>query len=80
MSQKSSWKEQIKKKWGPHLHCIICGKAVPPDKKFCSQACRDNYLVHEKKQKKKGRIQMIFLFVMMGFMFVLMFLPGMFSG
>ena len=80
MSQKSSWKEQIKKKWGPHLHCNICGKAIPPDKKFCSQDCRDKYLKYEKKQKKKGRTQMIFLFVMMGLMFVLLFLPSLFGG
>jgi predicted nucleic acid-binding Zn ribbon protein len=73
MSQ-SSWKDQIKKKWGPHSHCPICGKAMPSDKTFCSQSCKDNYLSREKKQKKKGRIQMIFLFGMMGVMFVLMFL------
>ena len=80
MSQKSSWKDQIQKKWGPHLHCNICGKAIPPDKKFCSQACRDKYLQYEHKQKKKSRVQMIFLFVMMGLMFVLMFLPSMLGG
>ncbi|MFW9936542.1 MAG: DUF2116 family Zn-ribbon domain-containing protein [Candidatus Thorarchaeota archaeon] len=73
MSQ-SAWKDQIKKKWGPHSHCPICGKAMPTDKTFCSQTCKDNYLAREKKQKKKGRIQMIFLFGMMGVMFVLMFI------
>ena len=79
MSQKSSWKDQIKKKWGPHLHCQICGKAVPPDRRFCSQGCRDKYLQVELKQKKKGRVQMICLVVMMVMMFALMFLtvpPG----
>ena len=73
MSQ-SSWKDQIKQKWGPHGHCIICGKAVPPDKKFCSQACRDQYLTHEMKQKKRGRMQLIFLFAMMGMMMVFLFI------
>ena len=73
MSQ-SSWKDQIKQKWGPHGHCVICGKAVPPDKKFCSQPCRDKYLTHEMKQKKKGRVQLIFLFAMMGLMFIMLFL------
>ncbi len=72
MSQ-SSWKEQIKKKWGPHVHCNICGKAIPPDKKFCAQSCRDKYLGYEMKQKKKGRIQMIFLLGMLVMMFVFMF-------
>ena len=52
MSQ-STWKDQIKKKWGPHGHCPICGKAMPADKQFCSQSCRDNYHGTQKKQKKK---------------------------
>lgn len=75
MSQ-SSWKNQIKKKWGSHGHCPICGKAMPPDKKFCSQACKDNYLEEKKKQKKKGRIQMVFLFGMMAVMFLMLFVFG----
>ena len=73
MSQ-SSWKAQIKKKWGPHSHCSICGKAMPSDKQFCSQPCKDNYLTRERKQKRKGRYQMIFLFGMMAVMFILLFL------
>ncbi len=73
MSQ-STWKDQIKKKWGPHSHCPICGKAMPTDKQFCSQSCRDNYHGTQKKQKKKSRIQMIFMFGMMAVVFVFMFL------
>jgi predicted nucleic acid-binding Zn ribbon protein len=76
MSQ-STWKDQIKKKWGPHSHCPICGKAMPMDKQFCSQNCRDNYYASQKKQKKKSRIQMI---VMVGMMAVLMVFLFFFSG
>ena len=79
MSQ-SSWKDQIKKKWGPHSHCSICGKAMATDKKFCSQTCRDNYLSQERKQKKKGRFQCVFLIVMLVVMFAIMFLPSLFGG
>ncbi|MFX0000875.1 MAG: DUF2116 family Zn-ribbon domain-containing protein [Candidatus Hodarchaeota archaeon] len=78
MSQ-SSWKDQIKKKWGPHSHCPICGKAMPPDKKFCSQACRDNYLNQERKQKKRSRLQCIFLIVMLVVMMSIMIIPGFFG-
>lgn len=78
MSQ-SSWKDQIKKKWGPHSHCPICGKAMPTDKKFCSQTCRDNYLEQERKQKNKGRIQCIVLVGMLGVMLLLMIIPGLFA-
>jgi len=73
MSQ-STWKDQIKKKWGPHSHCPICGKAMPTDKQFCSQSCRDNYHTSQKKQKKKSRVQMIFMFGMMAVVFVFMFI------
>ena len=73
MSQ-STWKDQIKKKWGPHSHCPICGKAMPTDKQFCSQNCRDNYSAGQKKQKKKSRIQMIFMIGMMAVLFVFLFI------
>lgn len=78
MSQ-SSWKDQIKKKWGPHLHCSICGKAMPTDRKFCSQGCKDNYIEQERKQKKKGRIQCIFLIVMLAVMLLVTTLPMLFA-
>ena len=71
MSQ-SSWKDQIKKKCGPHSHCPICGKAMSTDKKFCSQNCRDNMVERERKQKKKGRFQCVFLIVMMVAMMLFM--------
>ena len=79
MSQ-SSWKDQIKKKWGPHIHCSICGKAMPTDKKVCSQNCRDNMAESDRKQKKKGRFQCIFLIVMMVAMLLLMFVLPLLSG
>jgi predicted nucleic acid-binding Zn ribbon protein len=72
MSQ-STWKDQIKKKWGPHSHCPICGKAMPTDKQFCSQSCRDNYHTGQKKQKKKSRIQMLFMVGMMAVLMVFLF-------
>ena len=78
MSQ-SSWKDQIKKKWGPHLHCPICGKAMPPDRKFCSQGCKDNYIEQDRKQKRKGRIQCIFLIVMLAVMLLVTTLPMLFA-
>ena len=79
MSQ-SSWKDQIKKKWGPHSHCPVCGKAMPTDKKVCSQNCRDNMIESERKQKKKGRFQCVFLIVMMVSLMLFMFILPLFSG
>ncbi len=73
MSQ-ATWKDQIKKKWGPHSHCPICGKAMSTDKQFCSQNCGDNYHASQKKQKKKSRIQMLFMVGMMAVLFVFLFI------
>ena len=79
MSQ-SSWKDQIKKKWGPHNHCPICSKAMSTDKKFCSQPCKDNYLNQERKQKKKSRLQCVFLIVMLVVMMLVMFVLPLFGA
>ncbi len=75
----SSWKDQIEKKWGPHRHCPICGKAMASERRFCSQGCNDNYLTQEKKHKKKGRTQMICLVAMIGVLVIFMIIP-MFFG
>ena len=76
----SSWKDQIEKKWGPHKHCPVCGKAMAPEIKLCSQSCSDNYLTHEKKKKKKGRTQLVCLFVMIAVMMVVMFILPIFGS
>jgi predicted nucleic acid-binding Zn ribbon protein len=75
MSQ-SSWKDQIKKKWGPHYHCPVCGRAMATDKKQCSQGCKDNLAESERKKKKKGRFQCIILIVMMVGMVLFLIVPG----
>ena len=78
MSQ-SSWKDQIKKKWGPQSHCPVYGKAMPTDKKLCSQACQDNYMESERKSKKKSRFQCVFLVVMMAVMILFLFVLPLFG-
>ena len=75
----SSWKDQIQKKWGPHTHCPVCGKAMAPERKVCSQACNDNYIAHERKQKKKGRKNMICMVVMVAVLMLIMFVPMLFQ-
>ncbi len=61
-TKKTSWKASLNRKWGPHLHCVICGKAVPPDRNFCDQDCQDQYAKGEKKKKKKDNMQLFFIF------------------
>ncbi len=50
----------------PHRHCIVCGKAIEPDKTFCSDECKREW----DKERKRQRNFTIFMFVM----FVLLFL------
>ena len=51
-----------------HLHCPVCGKAVPPDEEFCSEECEErmNNLV-----KKRKLVNYIWLAIIMAFMFIL---------
>jgi predicted nucleic acid-binding Zn ribbon protein len=72
----SSWKDKIQKKYGPHHHCIICGRAIPEGKKYCSQDCKDSATAYERKQKKKSRIQIYFFIGMIIFMFIMIFITG----
>ncbi|MDG6221336.1 MAG: DUF2116 family Zn-ribbon domain-containing protein [Candidatus Thermoplasmatota archaeon] len=34
-----------------HLHCPICGKAIPPEEEFCSDVCNEKMKAIVKKRK-----------------------------
>ncbi len=54
----------------PHKHCIVCGKAIDPDKVFCSKECETKY----EKERKRQRNYMIFMFaVLFGLLFLMLF-------
>lgn len=40
-----------------HKHCPICEKAIPADRKFCSDRCES---IYEEKRKKAKRTQLIY--------------------
>jgi len=67
-----SWKKKLQTKWGPHSHCIICGRAVAEDKQTCSQECMDKYKGIEKKKGKQNYMTIIMMVVMMVAMFVIL--------
>jgi predicted nucleic acid-binding Zn ribbon protein len=48
-----------------HKHCVVCGRAIEPDKFICSPACEE---VLKKSQKQAARMR----FIMLG-MFVALF-------
>jgi predicted nucleic acid-binding Zn ribbon protein len=69
----TTWKDQLKqRKWGEHKHCVVCGKAIPMDRDFCSQTCRDGYQKTEKDKSKKGTWQIVMIFVVMIVMMVVL--------
>ncbi len=54
----------------PHRHCIVCGKAIEPEKVFCSKECEIKY----EKERKKQRNYMIFMFaVLFGLLLLMLF-------
>ncbi|RLI77100.1 DUF2116 family Zn-ribbon domain-containing protein [Archaeoglobales archaeon] len=54
----------------PHRHCVVCGKAIEPDKIYCSDECEDVM----NKEKKRQRNFMIFMFAILIALFILMVL------
>jgi len=53
----------------PHRHCIVCGKAIEPEKTFCSDECKMEW----EKEKKRQKYFTIFMFFMfLGLLFLLM--------
>lgn len=57
----------------PHKHCLVCGKAIPTDKNFCSEKCEGYYEQKVKKQKR-------YFYVLMAFPIILVLLLLLLSG
>jgi len=52
----------------PHRHCIVCGKAIEPDKKFCSDNCQKEYEKERKKQRNFTLMMFVLLFLVLMFL------------
>ena len=52
----------------PHRHCIVCGKAIEPDKVFCSDDCEKEYENERKRQRKFTLIMFAMLFFFLLFL------------
>jgi predicted nucleic acid-binding Zn ribbon protein len=50
-----------------HKHCVVCGKAVSPDKLFCSQECEERL---KQQQKRMARMR-LYMILMMTALFLL---------
>ncbi|OYT34809.1 hypothetical protein B6U96_11930 [Archaeoglobales archaeon ex4484_92] len=55
----------------PHRHCLVCGKAIEPDKQFCSDECEEIM----KKERRRQRNFMIFMFLILVLLMFFVWLP-----
>ena len=73
----SSWKQNLRKRYDEHKHCIACGIAVPIDKDYCSLECKDKFQGYEKKKNRNNYIMIgVMAVVMIVFIFVMPMLTG----
>ena len=56
----------------PHRHCIVCGKAIEPDKTYCSKECE----IEAEKERKRQRNLMLIMFGSMFLMLMLIIFMG----
>ena len=55
----------------PHRHCLVCGKAIPADKNFCSEKCERYYEKKIKTQKRYFYILMALPIILILLLFIL---------
>ena len=72
-----SRKKAVKLKIVDHRHCVTCGKAIPPDKKFCSEECRMKYEEARMREKRMRKMLWIIYAVMIGALLIMIMLRGM---
>jgi len=52
----------------PHRHCIVCGKAIEPDKVFCGDDCKKEYERERKRQRNFTLMMFALLFLLLIFL------------
>jgi predicted nucleic acid-binding Zn ribbon protein len=57
----------------PHKHCIVCGKAVEPDKVYCSSSCEEDM---KRGQRKQRNFMIVMMLVFFGLLFLMFMLPS----
>ena len=72
-----SRKKAIKLKIVDHRHCLTCGKAIPPDKEFCSEECRKKYERVRMKEERVKKMLWIMYAVMIGSLLIVIVLRTM---
>ncbi len=68
------------KKTSDHRHCVVCGKAINPGERFCSEGCEGTMTGQQRKQKRSMWIFMGVLVVFMGLIYFTGGETGCFGG
>ncbi|MCD6383492.1 MAG: DUF2116 family Zn-ribbon domain-containing protein [Thermoplasmata archaeon] len=56
----------------PHKHCIVCGKAIPEDERFCSEECEAAF----KRMQRAKILNFVYMFILVVVLMII--LRGMF--
>ena len=72
-----SRKKAVKLKIVDHRHCMTCGRAISPDKKFCSEECRMKYEEARMRERRMRKMLRIIYAVMIGALLVMIMLRAM---
>ena len=60
-----------------HRHCMTCGRAIPPDKKFCSEECRRRYEEARMRERRMRKMLWIIYAVMIGALLIMILIRAM---
>ena len=55
------WDEE---RWGPHMHCKVCGNAMPEGKTVCSPECQTKYDKEVSNYKRSQKMNYVILALM----------------
>lgn len=72
-----SRKKVTKLKIVDHRHCRTCGRAIPPDKEFCSEKCRKEFEDVRKREERMKKILWVMYAVMIGSLLLVFILRAM---
>lgn len=56
-----------------HRHCVVCGRAIPPNEQTCSPDCKEKLEISREKEKKSRRMMLI-IYVVVIVILLLLFL------
>jgi len=65
-----SQRKAVKLRLVDHRHCKVCGKAIPPNREFCSDECREKYEGWQARERRAKRMIYIFYALIIGSMLV----------